>query len=85
MSSVEKRYLGVASGVVGTMRMIGQMMSMGIALMIISVYVGKAQITPENHSSLLAGMRTGFIIFSVLCIAGIFASLARNARKPVGN
>src|ERR1035437_9494431 len=36
MSSVEKRHLGVASGVVGTMRMVGQMMSMGIAMMLIS-------------------------------------------------
>ena len=37
MSSVEKRHLGVASGVVGTMRMVGQMMSMGIAMMLISL------------------------------------------------
>ncbi|MCU0362763.1 MAG: MFS transporter, partial [Bacteroidales bacterium] len=37
MSSVEKKHLGVASGVVGTMRMVGQMMSMGIAMMLISL------------------------------------------------
>ena len=39
MSSVEKRHLGVASGVVGTMRMVGQMMSMGIAMMLISLFI----------------------------------------------
>jgi len=37
MSSVEKKHLGVASGVVGTMRMVGQMLSMGIAMMILAI------------------------------------------------
>jgi EmrB/QacA subfamily drug resistance transporter len=78
MSSVEKKHLGVASGVVGTMRMVGQMLSMGIAMMILSVYIGHQQITPDVYPGFVAGMRTGFIIFSVLCIIGIFASLARN-------
>jgi EmrB/QacA subfamily drug resistance transporter len=80
MSSVEKKHLGVASGVVGTMRMVGQMLSMGIAMMIISVYVGRQQITPEVYPGYVAGMRTGFMIFSVLCVLGIFASLARNKK-----
>jgi MFS family permease len=78
MSSVEKRYLGIASGVVGTMRMIGQMTSMGIAMMLISLYIGKQTINPATHKGLLAAMKTGFIIFSSLSIFGIFASLARN-------
>lgn len=78
MSSVEKRHLGVASGVVGTMRMVGQMFSMGIAMMLLAVYIGQKAIAPETYAGLLAGMRIGFIIFSLLCIAGIFASLARN-------
>ena len=49
MSSVEKRHLGVASGVVGTMRMVGQMMSMGIAMMLISLYIGKQKINPDTY------------------------------------
>ncbi len=81
MSSVEKKHLGVASGVVGTMRMIGQMMSMGIAMMLISVYMGKASINPETYPALIAVMRTGFIIFSILSVFGIFASLARNVKN----
>jgi MFS family permease len=83
MSSVEKRHLGVASGVVGTMRMVGQMMSMGIAMMLISLYIGKQTINPDTYPGLLAGMRTGFIVFSILSVFGIFASLARN--KKLGN
>lgn len=78
MSSVEKRHLGVASGVVGTMRMIGQMMSMGIAMMLISLYMGKESINPSTYPALIAVMRTGFLIFSVLSVFGIFASLARS-------
>ena len=83
MSSVEKKYLGVASGVLGTMRMIGQMLSMGIAMMILSVYIGRQQITPAVYPGFMTGMRTGFIIFSLLCLLGIFASLARNKKKSV--
>lgn len=80
MSSVEKRHLGVASGVVGTMRMIGQMMSMGIAMMLIAIYLGKKPISPETYPGLLASMRTGFVIFSILSVLGVFASLARNKK-----
>lgn len=80
MSSVEKRHLGVASGVVGTMRMVGQMMSMGIAMMLISLYIGKQTINPSTYPGLISSMRTGFLIFSVLSVFGIFASLARNEK-----
>ena len=81
MSSVEKRHLGIASGVVGTMRMVGQMMSMGIAMMLISLYIGKQPINPATYPGLISAMRTGFVIFSVLSILGIFASLARHEQK----
>ena len=83
MSSVEKRHLGVASGVVGTMRMIGQMMSMGIAMMLLSLYIGKQTINPSTFPGLISAMKTGFIIFSGLSVCGIFASLARN--EKLGN
>lgn len=84
MSSVEKKHLGVASGVVGTMRMVGQMMSMGIAMMLISLYIGKQTINPATYPGLMSAMRTGFLIFSVLSMFGIFASLARNEKLGLG-
>ena len=83
MSSVEKRHLGVASGVVGTMRMVGQMMSMGIAMMLISLFIGKQTINPSTYHGFISGMRTGFLIFSILSVLSIFASLARN--EKLGN
>ena len=84
MSSVEKRHLGVASGVVGTMRMVGQMMSMGIAMMLLALYIGEQKINPDTYHGLMHSMKTGFIIFSMLCVIGIFASLARNNRIKNG-
>jgi EmrB/QacA subfamily drug resistance transporter len=84
MSSVEKQHLGVASGVVGTMRMVGQMLSMGIAMMLIALFIGKQTINPDTYPGLISGMRMGFVIFSILSILGIFASLARNNNPAAG-
>jgi hypothetical protein len=61
--------------------MIGQMMSMGIAMMLLALYIGVQKITPATYHGLMHTMKTGFMIFSVLCILGIFASLARNRGK----
>ena len=77
MSSVERRFYGVASATLGTMRLTGQMLSMGIAMLIFAIYIGKVQITPQYYSLFLTSIKAAFIIFAVLCFAGIFASLAR--------
>ncbi len=77
MSSVQKRSYGVASATVGTMRLTGQMFSMGIAMLVFAVHMGSAEIRPENYQLFLTSSKTAFIIFTVLCFAGIFASLAR--------
>jgi len=77
MSSVEKRFFGVASATLGTMRLTGQMLSMGIAMLIFAIYIGKVQITPQYYSLFLTSVKIAFIIFAVLCFIGIFASLAR--------
>lgn len=84
MSSVEKRFYGVASATLGTMRLIGQMLSLGIAVLIFAVFMGRVRITPEYYGLFLAGMRAAFIIFAVLCFGGIFASLARGKIRPAG-
>jgi MFS family permease len=78
MSSVEKKYLGVASGMLGTMRMIGQTMSLGVAMLLIALNIGQQKIEPENYPELLGTIKTGLVIFAVICIPAIFASLARN-------
>jgi MFS family permease len=52
MGSVEKRYIGLASGTVATMRLVGQMLSMGIATMVIHVFIGTATINHQTINSL---------------------------------
>jgi MFS family permease len=81
MSSVERKNLGLASGIVGTMRMTGQMMSMGISMLLFALFLGKEVISPANYTAFLASMKTGLTISAVLCILGVFASLARNASR----
>lgn len=85
MSSVERCDYGVASGMVSTMRLIGQMMSLGIAMLTFSVIMGRVEIKPGDqafNSVLMPGIKTAFVIFAVLCVIGLFASLARgNLRK----
>ena len=77
MGSVERKHYGVASATTSAMRLIGQMLSMATAGMIIALYVGKVQITADNEAAFLNGFRVAFLIFAGLCLAGIFASLAR--------
>ncbi len=77
MSSVEKKYYGVVSATLGTMRLVGQMFSMGIAMLIFAVMIGKVKITPEHYPSFLTSMKVAFSIFAIFCFGGIFASLAR--------
>lgn len=80
MSSVERKHLGIASGSLGTMRMIGQMFSMGIAMMLFSYYIGQNSIDSSNLPQLLQSLQVAFLVFAFLCFLGIFASLARGKR-----
>jgi MFS family permease len=77
MSSVEKKFYGVASGTTATMRVIGQMLSMGIATLIFALYIGPVQIDAASHSLFLESLEAAFAVFAVLSFGGIFASLAR--------
>jgi EmrB/QacA subfamily drug resistance transporter len=82
MSSVEKKYYGVASGTLGTMRLTGQAFSMGIATLIFAIHIGHAQITSEYYPAFLTSMKTAFIFSGIVCAFGILASLSRgNVRK----
>lgn len=81
MSSVEKRFYGTSSATLATMRLVGQMYSMGILMLVFTLYIGRVQITPEYYPQFLSSMKTGYTIFSSLCFVGIFASLARGKTR----
>ncbi|MFH1675802.1 MAG: MFS transporter [bacterium] len=77
MSSVNRQFYGVASATLGTMRLTGQMMSMGISQLLFALIIGNVTITPEYYPQFLTSVRMAFGIFAVLNFIGIFASLAR--------
>jgi MFS family permease len=84
MGSVEKKSLGVAAGTLGTMRTAGMMVSMGITMIIFSLHIGQAEITPAYYPQFLASVRTGFIISTVVSVFGLlFQLFARSADRAL--
>jgi uncharacterized membrane protein len=77
MSSVDKRFYGVASGTLGTMRSTGMMFSMGVTMLIFALTVDRTPLATVPAPLMIGSMKVSFIILTGLCCAGIFASLAR--------
>jgi MFS family permease len=77
MSSVDDKLHGVASSMVATVRTLGQMFSMGIAMLTFAIFMGQVEISPPLYPLLLRAIKVSCTIFGILCVAGVFASLAR--------
>ncbi|MCK9579713.1 MAG: MFS transporter [Methanoregula sp.] len=77
MSSVEKKHLGIASGMVATMRSLGQLLSMAIAMFCFAVFIGPVTITPVVYPALMASVTTAFLVFTLICLIGVAASYVR--------
>jgi len=85
LGSAGRHSYGIASSIMGTMRLIGQTLSNGIATLVFALYLGQAAIGPPVYPQFLASLKPMFIIFALLSFLGIFASLARgNTRSKVG-
>jgi MFS family permease len=82
MGSVDKRFYGIASASVGTMRLLGQMVSMGMVTLIFALFIGRVQITAQYYPMLINSIRVVFIISFCLCVCGIFFSLCRGRMRP---
>ncbi len=85
MGSVKKKFFGVASATVSTMRLVGQTLSMGMVLFIFSIYIGAVQIAPSNYPMLLTSVQVTFIIATIFCFIAIFASLAGVNKEEKGS
>ena len=81
MSSVEKTNYGLASGSIGTMRIVGQMSSMGITTMIFSIFLGNTVIREANFHEFILGTRTILIIFTIFSLIAIITSYKRITYK----
>ncbi|HNS49673.1 MAG TPA: MFS transporter [Anaerolineae bacterium] len=84
MGSVEKQHYAVAYSTLSTMRLVGQALSMGIATLLFALVIGGLAITPAVYPAFLVSTKAAFAIFAVLCVGGVFASLARGKSGEPG-
>lgn len=83
MSSVKPPEYGVASATLGTMRLTGQTMSMGITMLVLALVIGKTDRNIASTEQLLTGIKLTFTVFALLCIVGIWFSMKRGKLRPV--
>lgn len=77
MNSVQKSEYGFASGVVGSMRIFGQMLSMGLAQLIFAVFIGPVHLNEDMFPLFIESLKMAFLMYGLICVAGIYPSVAR--------
>lgn len=77
MGSVAPRYLGIASGLNGTMRTLGMLTSMMVITLIFSMQMHGQPVTPATQPAFLTSMHQALLIFCAFCVIGIGCSLGR--------
>lgn len=77
MSSVTARQLGIASATLGTMRSVGQMLSLGLCGLLFGLMLGHVRVADVPVEQFVKVLRTAFGVFAAMCFAGMFASGAR--------
>ncbi len=82
ISSVDKKDYGVASAFESTMRTVGITFGMSILILLFSINLGAAKITPEYYEPFLESVKMAFIIFMIFCILSICTSATRG-KMPV--
>jgi len=83
MGSIDKRYFGIASATISTMRLIGQTLSMQIVLLIFTLIIGPTEITPIYYGLFNLSMKIALLTFAIFSVFGIFASIARGKGKKI--
>ena len=82
MSSVERKQYGQASGLASSMRVFGQIISMSIITLLISINFGNQSIEAVSDVLFLRALKWGFMIFAIIGVPGIYFSYFRgNVRK----
>ena len=82
MSSVERKDVGMAGASLGTMRVVGQAMSVALATLVLAVVVGRQEIQPADYPQLLTAIHITFAIMAALSALSVAASLARGDVAP---
>ncbi len=77
MGSVEEQFYGSTTGVMATMRIIGQMSSMILVTLMFALIIGSVEITQANYPALEKAIRLTFNVAAILCVPGLYFSLCR--------
>ncbi|MHC8441924.1 MAG: MFS transporter [Candidatus Eutrophobiaceae bacterium] len=77
MGSVDRKFLGVASASVSTVRLLGQLCSMGVVAVAFSLVIGRAALGDETHAALASAISICFAFAAALCIPALLFSLKR--------
>ncbi|KZX11627.1 MFS transporter [Methanobrevibacter filiformis] len=75
MSSVPRKFTGIASATVSTARVIGQTLSLGMLTVILAFILGSVQIIPKYYPLLIQSLQTTCIISTVFCIIAVVLSV----------
>ncbi len=78
MSSVSRKNYGVASALVGTMRTVGQTLSLGLVTLLFAVLLGDLSTESIDYEPLfMKSSQIAFIIFVVVCVVSLVFSYLR--------
>jgi len=90
MGSVDRKYSGTASGTLGTMRFVGQLMSLAVMstllaeamprTMLLELFSGiNSNLSAVDVTGFMTGLRTVMLLSGILSLAGVFTSLVRSS------
>lgn len=77
VASIDPRAYGVGSATLAAMRLLGQMLSMGLAGTILGVYLGRETMAAWPAAAVVSALRAVLVLFSVISVGAMLASLAR--------
>lgn len=77
MSSVAPEHRGVAAGMLGSLRLMGQLFSMVTVTIVFSLTMGHVDVTAETMPAFLSSVRLSFAIMTLLCGVSVIFSATR--------
>lgn len=77
MGAVPKRYYSLATSMIGTVRLVGQVISVAIVTMVLSLDWNRL----PQLEGLVRNIEISFIVFTLLCLIGILPSVARGTER----
>ena len=82
LGSVAPRHYGMASGMIGTVRTLGMVISMTTITLVLSLLMGGQPVTKATVPLFVSSMQTGLIVFAVFSCSGLIVSMARKQGRP---